>query len=274
MPVPHGPEDLRTTHEAFDPTPCARAPKPERRRRRRALLGTALALAALTLGFARWGAAGVEQRGDAPLPTRGLAGLHRVLGLAPRVGLQVGHWRADAHPEELARLRWSTGGHAAGVDEVDVNAAVARALRERLRAAGVRVDLLTATVPPGYRADLLVSLHADASGDPGRRGYKSAHFHPPRSPREPVLKRALDEAYLAASGLPTDEHNVSGNMLHYYAFNHRRYRHAAHPETPALIVELGYLSHPVDRGYLTEASGPAEALARGILTYLRETGRW
>lgn len=193
---------------------------------------------------------------------------------APTVGLQVGHLQAREHPDELAALRVSTGGSAAGIDEVDVNLAVARALATRLAAAGVRVEVLPATVPPGYRADLLLSIHADASAEPDRRGYKSAHARPARNRREPWLRAAVDAAYLAASGLPHDEANVSGAMLDYYAFANDRLRHAAHPATPGVIVELGYLSHPRDRAWLADPARPAAALADGVLRYLAAADRW
>lgn len=192
----------------------------------------------------------------------------------PRVGLQVGHLGARDHPDELAALRVSTGGRAAGIDEVDVNLAVARALAERLATAGVRVELLPATVPPGYRADLLLSIHADASAEPDRRGYKSAHAAPARNRREPWLRAAVDTAYLAASGLPHDEANVSGAMLDYYAFASDRLRHAAHAGTAGVIVELGYLSHPLDRAWLADPERPASALADGVLRYLAAADRW
>lgn len=212
-----------------------------------------------------------EPDGDAP----GFASLAwmRLRG-PPTVGLQVGHLDAAHHPEELASLRVSTGASAFGTDEVDLNLAVADALATRLRAAGVRVERLPATLPPHYRADALVSLHADASEDPLRRGYKSAHARRPRNALEPRLQRALDEAYLAAAPLPSDAANVSGAMLDYYAFAWGRYRHVAHRATPAVLVEMGYLTHPEDLRWLRSVDGPADALAQGVLRYLASVGRW
>ena len=137
-----------------------------------------------------------------------------------RVGLQVGHENAAAHPEELARLRQNTGGHANGVDEVDLNRAVAEALREQLEAHGVTVDLLSATPPRGYYADLVLSLHADSVADPTRRGYKSAVFEPERNPFDAALKGHIDRAYFAVSGFPDDHHNTTQNMHRYYALQH------------------------------------------------------
>ncbi len=198
----------------------------------------------------------------------------RNLWLGPvRIGLQIGHYRAPEHPDELASLRINTGASVAGVSEVSVNLAVAERIKARLEAYGVQVDLLPATVPPGYRADLFVSLHADSSPDPWRRGFKSAHFNPPRNSLEPILKAYLDASYAHLTGFPDDHHNVTRNMRHYYAFNHRRYRHTVNPRTPAVIFEMGYLSHPYERHTLSTAQGPADALSTGILNYLMSRGR-
>lgn len=189
-----------------------------------------------------------------------------------RVGIQIGHLYAGAHPKEHARLRVSTGGSANGIDEVDVNIAVAESLREILSAEGIAVDLLPASVPPRYRADAVVSLHSDSSPDPTRRGYKSAHFDPPRTSHERSLKRFLDDSYLNATGLPDDDSNVSGNMLRYYAFD-PTYRHAVSPVTPSVLVEMGYISNDHDLEVLADPTIPARAIAEGLVAYLQSTGR-
>ena len=246
----------------------------------RLLLVTGVLVGLTVLGVLRAGDIG---RGGARLATGAAGALEHTVQNSrrallnlfigpPRVGVQVGHEEAQNHPEELAALRVNTGGHAAGVDEVDVNRAVAQELARRLEAHGVTVDVLPATPPEGYHADLFVSLHADASPDTARRGYKTAYFSPPRNRFEPRLKASLDAAY-GASGLPDDNDNVTDSMFLYYAFNFRRYHHSVHPGTPAVIVELGYLSNPEDRGYLSRPDEPAARLEAGILTYLRERGR-
>lgn len=197
----------------------------------------------------------------------------RNLLLGPvRVGLQVGHLHAESHPEELARLRVSTGGSSGGLDEVEVNQAVALELAAMLRARGIEVDVLPATVEPGYRADLLLAIHADSSVESHRRGYKSAVFRPKRNPWDARLKQSIDEAYLSGSRLPDDDMNVSGDMLEYYAFN-PRFRHSVSRRTPALIVELGYLSHPLDRNLLSRPDEVALLLEQGIVRFLDLRGR-
>lgn len=190
-----------------------------------------------------------------------------------RVGLQVGHLHAGDQPDELAELRYSTGAHWDGLDEVDVNAIIAAELAERLEERGFVVDLLPATVPQRYRADLLLSIHVDANPNASRRGYKSAHFLPARNPHELLLKLHVDRAVLSWTTFEDDDRNVTGNMLQYYAFNHRRYRHAVHPRTPALLVELGYLSNAHDRSVLSEPARVAAALEAGVARYLQEVGR-
>jgi N-acetylmuramoyl-L-alanine amidase len=237
------------------------------RLRRRALLLTALIVSsALLVGLS-------APASDIAPGSRLWWGVRNALVGPPRIGVQVGHLDPHAHPDELASLRWNTGGHAGGLDEVDVNRNVAEALAARLRALGVQVDLLPATVPPGYRADAVISIHADSSVDPERRGYKSAHFEPARNALEQELKRFVDAAYLSASGLPDDDRNTTGNMFHYYAFNHLRFEHSVARSTPALLVELGYLSHPDDRSYLSTPEQPAAAIAEGLAAYLRSQGR-
>src|SRR5688572_19538250 len=52
--------------------------------------------------------------------------LHQASAQTWRVGLQVGHWRAHELPEELARLRNSTGAVAGGYREYEVNLLVAQ----------------------------------------------------------------------------------------------------------------------------------------------------
>jgi hypothetical protein len=203
-------------------------------------------------------------------PVRWLA--NRVLGPV-RIGLQVGHLDAGSQPDELAALRYSTGGHHAGLDEVSVNAAIVDALAARLRGRGAVVDVLPATVPPRYRADLMISVHIDSNPDTARSGYKSAHFWPARNPREPQLKLQIDRAVLKATRMSDDDANVSGNMFEYYAFNDRRFEHAVDRGTPALLVELGYLSNPADRRLLETPDALAAALEDGIIKYLISMGR-
>ncbi len=189
-----------------------------------------------------------------------------------RVGVQIGHLDAHLHPEEHAALRFNTGGHAAGLDELTVNMSVAEELSALLEAAGVTVDLLPASVPVHYSADAVVSLHADSVADDWRSGYKSSFFEPQRNSSDPLLKEHIDSVFLAGSGLRDDSLNTSGTMIHYYAFN-PAYRHSVNPRSPALLVEMGYISNSADRRFLLQPGLPAQLIADGLLSFLRAQKR-
>ncbi|MBC8078246.1 MAG: N-acetylmuramoyl-L-alanine amidase, partial [Chloroflexales bacterium] len=170
---------------------------------------------------------------------------------------------------ELARLRSGTGARAAGVTELEVNYDVAQRVAALLRASGVIVDILPATVPPHYDADAFVSLHADGSPSTAARGYKLAT--PWRTSRASQhLADSISTEYRARTGLPTSD-AITVDMRGYYAFNYNRHTHAITRTTPAVIVEMGYLTNPTDRAFLTrQADRVAAGVARGMLRYLGE----
>ena len=177
-----------------------------------------------------------------------------------RVGLQAGHWLNDEVPPELGRLQGGAVG--GGRQEWQVNLDVAQRTAVLLEAAGVQVDVLPATVPPRYRANAFVALHAD--GDPAgqARGFKVAR--PGFSSLPDVddrLVESLNQVYAADTELPRDDEHISLRMRYYYAFNSRRYCHAVAPGVPQAIIEMGYLTSSVDRGLLI---GDPDKLARGV----------
>ena len=186
-----------------------------------------------------------------------------------RVGIQVGHWKIDEVPAEFGpRLPQQTGASAAGVNEVDVNLDVAQRLATLLEAKGYAVDILPATVPPGYVADAFVALHADDDGVGAKSGFKMAAGRR-RGPYDQALLDALRAPYASATGLVWDELGISNNMRGYYVFNWSRYQHVASPFTPAVIVEMGFLSSDDDRALMTDhADVVAAALADGIVAFV------
>jgi N-acetylmuramoyl-L-alanine amidase len=183
-----------------------------------------------------------------------------------RVGLQIGHWEAEQLPEEQAHLRDNPGAEDNGVSERDLNAALARLVADDLTAQGVRVDLLPATVPPGYVADAFVSIHADYASDRGLRGYKVGT--PWRaSPASTALQASLSDRF-ARSGQPFHD-GVNATMRGYYSFNYLRYQHAVDRATPSVIVEAGFISNPADLELLTtRRAETARLIAAGIADYL------
>jgi hypothetical protein len=177
-----------------------------------------------------------------------------------RVGLQAGHWLTEDVPPELGRLQGGAIG--GGKQEWEVNLDVARRAAGILEAAGIQVDVLPATVPPSYRANAFIALHAD--GDPAglANGFKVAR--PGFSSLPDVDDRlvdALNQVYAADTELPRDDEHISLRMRYYYAFNSRRYCHAVAPGVPQAILEMGYLTSPIDRRVLI---GDPDRLARGL----------
>jgi N-acetylmuramoyl-L-alanine amidase len=186
-----------------------------------------------------------------------------------RVGIQVGHWKAAELPDELAVLRSQSGASAAGVNEVDVNLAIARQVAALLAARGITVDLIPATVPAGYRADAFIAIHADANTDAGMRGYKLARFRDSAIPQgDDSLIAAIASVYGAATGLPVDP-NVTRAMTGYYAFNSEDFQHAISQQTPACIIEMGFITSPADRALLLQQQTTvAQGIADGIIRFL------
>lgn len=187
-----------------------------------------------------------------------------------KVALQVGHWKNNEFPDELEQLRGNTGASAGGYDEWQTNLLVAESAAKILREENILVEILPATVPPEYWADIFIAIHADGSTNTSVSGYKVA------APWRDLTKRAdrlvyhLDTQYQLGTQLPEDP-NITRNMRGYYAFSWWRFEHAVHPMTTAAILETGFLTNPSDRKMLTQHTEiPARALANGILQYLQE----
>jgi N-acetylmuramoyl-L-alanine amidase len=186
-----------------------------------------------------------------------------------RVGLQVGHWESANLPAELAVLRTNEGASAGGYKEVDINYAIAQQTAALLRARGITVDILPATVPPGYEADAFISIHCDYNNDPNISGFKLARYGDSIIPeRDDALLNAITAAYGPATGLQQDG-LISRAMIYYYAFNSGDFAHAIDPQTPGVIIELAFLTNPSDRAFLVnQQPTAARGLADGIISYL------
>jgi N-acetylmuramoyl-L-alanine amidase len=186
-----------------------------------------------------------------------------------RVGIQAGHWRAAELPSEQTHLHISAGTSAGGYSEAQVTLDIARRSAALLESIGVAVDVLPATVPPGSSADVFVALHADGFAQTSARGFKVATAWA-ASAASQRLFAALTSEYERATGLP--RHGAAtADMRGYYAFNYRRYAHAVAKNTPAAIVEMGFLTNPDDRALLTQSPDlVAIGIANGIIRYLNE----
>jgi N-acetylmuramoyl-L-alanine amidase len=190
-----------------------------------------------------------------------------------RVGIQAGHWKTDEAPAELRRLEVQTGAEWEGITEVEINLDIAQRVAVILNSHGIAVDLLPTTIPTGYVADAFVALHGDSDGVGEWSGFKLAHGSR-RGPHEDALLASLKEHYGAASGLAYDPTHISNNMRGYYGFSWSRFQHAVAAHTPAVILEMGYVSHDHDRALmLDKADVLAAGIAEGIMRFLSATPR-
>lgn len=188
----------------------------------------------------------------------------------PKVALQAGHWKNGELPEELERLRGSTGSSGGGMSEWEVNLAIAETTKSLLEEKGIEVEILPATIPPGYWADVFVSIHADGSEDTRKTGYKAAAPRRDFSGGAGKLVEAIESSYEEATGLVRDP-NVTRNMRGYYAFAWWRYDHAIHPKAASTILETGFLTSPADRRLIVnQPEVAALGLANGITAYLQD----
>ena len=184
-----------------------------------------------------------------------------------RVALQAGHWKAEEAPYELRRIR-TNGTRWESVAEWEVNLDIAERAATQLRELGYEVDVLPAVVPPGYRADLFIAVHADGAASPAASGYRVAASRRDRTGRGEEVASLLSRTYGEVTGLrhlPTN----TRRMTNYYAFNNRRYQHSIDPETIGIIIETGFLTSPGDRAIIVDDPDRA---ARGIVAAVTAFG--
>lgn len=186
-----------------------------------------------------------------------------------KVGIQVGHWKINEVPDELENIRTHTGSSGGGKSEWEVNMEIAKEVQKILEVNGVEVELLPATVPPKYWADIFIAIHADGSTDPRTNGYKFASSWRDFTGKADTLLSILDVEYKSQTKLQYDP-NITRNMRGYYAFSWWRYEHAVHPMTTPVIAETGFLTNKSDQKLLiNNPEIPGKAIGEGILEYLR-----
>ena len=155
---------------------------------------------------------------------------------------------------------------------MDLNFDVSNRVAKLLRAQGVLVDVLPATVPTGFSADAFVAIHADGNASPAPRGFKiSTRWSSKVAVQDVRLVETLTDAYRAATALPEDS-AVTRNMRGYYAYSPRRANYRVSNFTPGAIVEMGYMTNGADRAVMFNSTDKVAAgIANGILAYLKST---
>jgi N-acetylmuramoyl-L-alanine amidase len=172
---------------------------------------------------------------------------------APRVGVVAGH--AGYDPGAVCPD---------GLTEAEVNLAIAQEVARLLSRKGYYVDLMEEYDDrlTGYRADALVSIHADSCDVPGASGFKVARVTDSAIPEaEDRLVACIYREYEATTGLPRHPSSITDNMTNYHAF--REIDHY----TPGAIIEAGFLLD--DRDLLVRRPKVAgRGIAAGVVCFL------
>lgn len=178
---------------------------------------------------------------------------------APRIGIVAGHWGHDSGavcPD--------------GLTEVGINLDVARRVLYMLEASGYRVDLLEEFDRRlnNYRADALVSIHADSCVDypnatPPASGFKVASVADSQAPEaEEQLVECLVKRYGARTGMHFHENSITPDMSRYHTF------YEVNGQTPCAIIETGFMLN--DRYVLTQRTDlVAQGIVEGITCFIQ-----
>jgi N-acetylmuramoyl-L-alanine amidase len=175
---------------------------------------------------------------------------------APRVGIVAGHAGYD------------TGAVCPdGLSEAEINLAIAQEVAALLTRKGYGVDLMDEYDDrlSGYRADVLVSVHADSCDVPGASGFKVARVTDSAIPEdEDRLVACIYREYEAVTGLPRHPSSITDDMTSYHAFREIDYY------TPGAIIETGFLLDDRDL-LLNRPKLAARGIAAGIVCFLEDS---
>ena len=239
-----------------------------------AWVGLFLAVVVLSLGVhlilrgAERGAQGAPRPPLPPAPRRLLPrqpGLYEWSLAGRRVAIDPGHGGADsgavgkaALPEKAIAL--DTALRAAALLE-QAGARVVMTRRGDLAPGGSGQASLEARVRWAVRAgaEVLVSLHADASPDPGARGVTTYYYRP----EDALLAQAIQEALVARLGAA----DRGVRQADFYVLR-------ASP-VPAVLVELGFVTHPGEAAALSSPAyrqAAAQAVVEGLARYFASAG--
>ena len=153
-----------------------------------------------------------------------------------------------------------------GVQEKDLNLAIALRLRDALTARGVDVVMTRTTdefltlqriteISNAQAPDAFVSVHHNSSTNPAINGIETYFYHD--------RSRPLADAVHASMVANQDRPDRSVRRARFYVINHTPY--------PAILCEVGYVSNTAERNVLTKPAtqqAAATAIAEGLIKYL------
>ena len=178
------------------------------------------------------------------------------------IGIVVGH--SGPHPDTGYPDPGSICSD--GLTELMINQAVGDLVKSMLEAVGLKVDLLEEWDDrlTGYRAVVLVSIHADSCDPAGEyaTGYKvAAAVETKVQDKAQRLVACMVDRYGRATDLRFHQYSITLDMTEYHTFRE------IHPQTPAVIIETGFMY--LDREFLTKHRDKvARGIADGILCYV------
>ncbi len=161
-----------------------------------------------------------------------------------------------------------------GFTEASVAMNTALKVAALLRGRGFTVDLLEEwdAKLEGYQASALVSIHADScenfNDGYNHSGFKSTYPTERYTARDRDMRldACIRQNYGSVTGLPFQPASITEDMTKYHAF------HQIAPSTPAVILELGFLSY--DRDLLQNHTDRlAEGIFNGLRCFLEPTGQ-
>ena len=152
------------------------------------------------------------------------------------------------------------------IQEVNVNFTISERVVFTLQALGYEVELLGEfdNRLQGYRGRALISIHADSCMYPEATGFKIARVEDSAVPElEDRLVSCLTSRYQEATGLDFHPGSITPDMTHYHVF------YDIDPETPAAIIEVGFLA--ADRDLLLNRQDlVAQGIVDGLLCFLED----
>jgi N-acetylmuramoyl-L-alanine amidase len=193
----------------------------------------------------------------APTAASGPSSASLVSARTLRVGIIAGHMGSDSGAVCPDGLR-----------EVDINRRIATQVVERLQGMGWHAELLEEfdVKLNGYKADALLSIHADSCHASGRSGFKIARAESSYIPgSEDWLVDCISQHYHEATGLAFDRHTITYDMTRYHAY------YEIDPNTPAAILEAGFMLD--DRELLMAPSEQVvNGIVNGLICFLKREG--
>lgn len=164
-----------------------------------------------------------------------------------------------------------TGAEAGGIVEKSLTLEVSLAAAEELRRRGVTVQMTRrndkfveledrAGAANAFHADLFLAIHADVNPSPAKIGH-SILLPQSGNPRARTAAQWLDRD-LTAAGSPS--HIIRDDDRGLYVLRHTT--------CPAILLEMGFLSNPIEAGWLRSPAYRHQlslAIANGVIDYLQ-----